>query len=94
MRRKLGHLCTTCPDQHTAVLIHREVFGINEVIFECFQVLVIKLELELEGTVRDTALAVQELADLRPDSREVHQRPSTCVSTDSAWGSPKESTIA
>src|SRR5262249_214642 len=81
------------PGQGALILIHCEVFGVDQVAFEGFQVVVIELKLELESTIRDTALALQQIDDLRTEGREVHQRPSTCASAAPVWGSQKVMSI-
>jgi hypothetical protein len=49
---------------------------------------------ELEDTVGNTALALQQLKGLGTDGRIVHHRPSTCASAASVSGSQKVIAIA
>ena len=44
---------------------------------------------ELEDTVGNTALALQQLKGLGTEGSKVHHRPSTCASTASVSGSQK-----
>ena len=46
-------------------------------------------ELELEDTVGNTALTLQQLYGLCTDGSKVHHRPSTCASAASVSGSQK-----
>jgi len=46
-------------------------------------------ELELEDTVGNMALALQQLHGLCTDGSKVHHRPSTCASAASVSGSQK-----
>ena len=56
MRRAWGqwrwwHVRTTRPDQDAAVLIHRQALAVNELVLEGLEVLVIELEVQLEGAI-------------------------------------------
>ena len=42
---------TTRPDQDTAVLIHRQALAVDELVLEGLEVLVIELEVQLEGPI-------------------------------------------
>ena len=48
---------------------------------------IIQRELALQRPIREALLALQERNHLGTEGREVHQRPSTCVSAASVWGS-------
>jgi len=58
MTRRRGR-SPPCPDQDAAVLIRREAFGIDQIVFQGFEGVFIELELQLQGTIRDTTLALQ-----------------------------------
>jgi hypothetical protein len=45
----------THPDEDAPSLIHRQALALDELIFECFQVRVIELKLQLEGPIRQAA---------------------------------------
>ena len=49
----------TCPDEHSAVLIHCQLFGVDHVLFEVFQDLVVELEPALECPVGDALLPLK-----------------------------------
>ena len=51
-------------------------------------------ELELEDTVGNTALTLQQLYGLCTDGSKIHHRPSTCASAASVCGSQKVITMA
>src|SRR5262249_54866110 len=74
------------PDEHSAVFIHRQLFRVDEVIFEVFQGLVIKLQPALEYPIGDTLLLLQQRKHLGQDRLVVHYRPSTCASAASVCG--------
>src|ERR1051326_388329 len=76
--RCAGH--PTGPDEYTAVFIHRQLFGVDEIIFEVFQSVVIELQSALEHPIGDALLPLEECNDLGQDSIVVHQRSSTCAS--------------
>ena len=77
------------PRRGLYLFIDGQSFGIDEVVFEDVQEVVIDLELELEDTVGNTALALQQLYGLGTEGRKVHHRPSTCASAASVSGSQK-----
>jgi hypothetical protein len=96
-RRASVWLCSgRCPrpDEDFTFFIDGQSFGIDEVVFEDFQEVVIDLELELEDTVGHTALALQQLHGLCTDGSKVHHRPSTCASAASVCGSQKVMSMA
>ena len=49
---------------------------------------------ELEDTVGNTALALQQLKGLGTEGSKVHHRPSTCASAASVCGSQKVMSMA
>src|SRR5262245_4586053 len=55
----------TCPDQHLAVFVYRDAFGIDQIRFEIFYILVIEGEPALKHAVSHPPLALEELNDLR-----------------------------
>src|SRR5262249_8001058 len=60
---------------------------VDQVIFQVFQDLVIKLEPALEHTISDALLLLEESKHLCQNGIVVHQRPSTSASAASVWGS-------
>src|SRR5439155_6016037 len=47
-----GHVCTARPDQHFPIFIHRDPLALNEFSLQVLQVVVIQVELALEGAIR------------------------------------------
>src|SRR5262249_9052476 len=81
--------CAPCPDQDFAFFIHGQFFGIDQVIFEVFQQVVIRLQRALEDPMGQALLPLEEHEDLLKDGIVIHHRPSTAASATSAWGSQK-----
>ena len=77
----------TRPDQDMAVLIHRQVPGKDEFVFDGLQRLLIQCELDFQRPLGHPAALLEELHDLSKHRIEVHHRPSTCARDASAWGS-------
>ena len=81
-RRARGHpgwraeTALSRPHQHRAVLVHRELFDLNQLHLEVGQILVIEGELALEGAIGGPALALQDLDDAGEHGIEVHHRSS------------------
>jgi hypothetical protein len=50
----------------------------NDLLLEGLQVLVIQMELELEGPIRDPAALAEEVENLIEHGIEVHEPPSVC----------------
>jgi hypothetical protein len=69
---------TTRPDQHAALLIPRELLGLDELLFEGFERFVIHLEVDLERAIRHTLTLPEEGNHLIEDGIEVH-RASSCT---------------
>jgi hypothetical protein len=82
------------PDEDFTCIIDGQSFGIDEVVFEDVQEVVIDLELELENTVGHTTLALQQLYGLGTEGGKVHHCPSTCASAASVSGSQKVMSMA
>jgi hypothetical protein len=70
----------TCPHQDSAVFIHGQLFGIDEVFFERFQQVVIELQAQFEDSVGQTLLPLEEIQGLGHDGIVVHYCPFTCAS--------------
>jgi hypothetical protein len=62
----------TGPDEHLAVFIHRQLFGVDEVIFQVFQHVVIELQPSFEDPIGDALLLLEECNDLCQDRIVVH----------------------
>src|SRR6516164_6509586 len=77
----------TRPDEHTALFIHGQLFGVNEVVFERFQQVIIDLEAQFQDPIGKTLLPLEESQGLGDDGIIVHYRPSICASAASVWGS-------
>src|SRR5215471_552813 len=76
-------------NEHSAVFIHGQTFGVDEFILEGLQVLVIQRELAFQRPIGEALLALQQCDHLRTEGREVHHCPSTCARAASVWGSQK-----
>src|ERR1051326_124711 len=63
--RCAGH--PTGPDEYTAVFIHRQLFGVDEVFLEILQVIIIQSEPPFEDTIGQTLLPLKQLKNLRQD---------------------------
>jgi hypothetical protein len=60
------------------------LLGLDEFYLEIFEVGVIQLKPPLQGTIRDSALALEECDSLLQNFLELHDRPSTCLGVSSA----------
>ena len=74
-----GGACRGCaripgPDQHFALVIDRELLGVDEFVLERLEGLVIQLELELEDAIGHPAALAQQLLDLLQHLIKVHRR--------------------
>ena len=49
----------TRPDQDTVVLIHRQALAVNDLVLEGLEVLVIELEVQLEGPIGQASTPLQ-----------------------------------
>jgi hypothetical protein len=67
------------PDQDAAGLIDREALALDELVFECCQVGVIELKLQLEGTIRQATPLSQE------GDRLIHHRDKVHRVSSLAW---------
>ena len=82
-RRREGESCgassaRTRPDQHAAVLIDREPLALDEFVLQVFQMLVIELELALEGAIGHAPPALEHGNRLVEDLLKGHRPPSLC----------------
>jgi hypothetical protein len=82
------------PDQDAPVLIHRQFFGIDQVLFEVFQRLVIELQPPFQHPIREALFPLEEPDNLIEDGIVVHHLPSTWASVASACGSQKVMSMA
>jgi hypothetical protein len=64
---------STGPDQDFALLINGQPLRLNEFLLEGFQVLVIKLELHLEGAVGNAPTALKEVAYVLEHGIKIHR---------------------
>ena len=48
------------PDQDSAILINRELAGLDDFRFQIFEVGIIELELPLEGSISDPPMTLEE----------------------------------
>src|SRR5262249_28320977 len=74
------------PDQDSAVLVVRQLLGLDEFDLEFFEVGVVQLKPPLQGTIRDPALALEECDGLLQNFLELHDRPSTCTGDSTSTG--------
>ena len=80
--RTFGGVRPTRPDQDTAVLIHRQALAVNELVLEGLEVLVIELEVQLEGPIGQASTPLGSMA-IAWSSTPQRSWPSLPVS----WGS-------
>jgi hypothetical protein len=64
--------CIACPDEDSALLIHRQAFRVNYFLSEGFEILVIQVETQLEGAIGEALFTCEQLDDLRQDLRKFH----------------------
>jgi hypothetical protein len=69
---------TARPDENAALLIPRELLGVDEFLFEGFERFVIQLELDLECPICHTLTLLEEGNHLIEDGVKVH-RGSSCT---------------
>src|SRR5215468_1823769 len=77
----------TRPDEDAALFIHRHTLTVDELVFERLKMLLIQLELELEGAIRQAATLAQQRDHLIHHRDKVHsvsslsaaESPCTCV---------------
>ena len=55
------------PDQDSTVLVVRQLLGLDEFDLEVFEVGVVQLKPSLQGTIRDPALALEEVRWSAPE---------------------------
>jgi hypothetical protein len=82
------------PDQDSAILVHGQFFGINEILLEVLQQVVIELEAAFEDAVGETLLLLEEGENLGQYGIIIHYRPSICDRAASAWGSQNVMSMA
>src|SRR5215470_2025521 len=68
----------TCPDQYTAIFIHRHALALDEFGFHIVQIRVIELELPLEGAIGQALPALEHGYCLVEDLLKGHRPPSLC----------------
>jgi hypothetical protein len=88
-RRRRGAAHVTGPDQHVAVLVRGDPLGLDELLLQIVEDVVVQVELAFEGAIGDPAPPSEEFLDVVEQRVEVHHRPPTCASAASAWGSQK-----
>src|SRR5262245_45444822 len=67
---------TAHPDQHGMVLVHGELQHLDNFSGEILEVGIVELKLALEGTIRDTASALEHGYRLVEDLLKGHRPPS------------------
>src|SRR5262249_49559855 len=69
------------PYQHSAISIYGLSFGLDDFVFEPFDVLIIQLEAQLESSIGDASFPLQQVEYLGQDHIKFHYRPSAypCV---------------
>src|SRR6516225_11485363 len=82
------------PDQHLPRLVYGQALGLEELIFQRLQGLIVQLELHLERAVRHPAATAEKVHHLVQYLVKVHHRPSTCARAASVCGSQKVISIA
>src|SRR5262249_28271980 len=71
------HVRTACPHQHFPIFIHSEPLALNEFGLQVLQIVVIQVELALEGSIRQAPAALQEGNRLIKEFLKGHHCPST-----------------
>ena len=66
------------PDEDPAVLIHRDASCLDEFRFQIVEVVVVEIELALEGTIREALILLEPVNNLCQDLFEGHSLPFTC----------------
>jgi len=61
-----------CPDEESALLIHRQAFRVNYFLFEAFYILVIKVETQLERAIGEAFFTCEQIDDLHQDFSKFH----------------------
>ena len=61
-----------CPDEDSALLIHRQAFRVNDFLFESFEILVIQVKTQLERAIGEAFFTREQLDDLRQDLSKFH----------------------
>ena len=61
-----------CPDEDSALLIHRQAFRVNDFLFEALEIRVIQVETQLEGAIGEALFTCEQLDDLRQDLSKFH----------------------
>ena len=64
--------CIACPDEDSALLIHRQAFRVNHFLFEACEIRVIQIETQLERTIGEALFTCEQLDDLRQDLSKCH----------------------
>jgi hypothetical protein len=77
------------PHQTPPILLKIPLVGVEQFFFEGVKLLVIEVELDLQGAIGHPAPLSEENQDVVEHSIKVHHRPSTRASAASAWGSQK-----
>jgi hypothetical protein len=78
---------TTRPDEDSPIFIHGHLFGVDQVVLEVFQDLVVELPPALEDPIGQALLLLEQCEHLGTDGIVVHQCPST-------WPAPPRSGAA
>ena len=61
-----------CPDEDSALLIHRQAFRVNHFLFEACDIRVIQIETQLERTIGEAFFTCEQIDDLRQDLSKFH----------------------
>ena len=72
------------PDQDSPVLVHGKLFGIDKILLEIFEQVVIEVQPAFEHAVGEALLLLEQREDLDEDRLIVHHGPSTCAKAASA----------
>jgi hypothetical protein len=64
------------PDEDPPVLLHRDASHLDEFGFQIVEVIVVEIELALEGTIREALVLMEPVANLCEDLFEGHRCPS------------------
>src|SRR5919202_846267 len=61
-----------CPNEDSALFIHRQAFRVNDFLFEAFEILVIQAETQLERAIGEAFFTCEQIDDLRQDLSKFH----------------------
>src|SRR4029450_10090180 len=61
-----------CPDEDSALIIHRQAFRVDHFLFETFEIRVIQVETQLKGAIGEALFTCEQIDNLRQDFSKFH----------------------